>query len=210
MPMFISDVAHFKDQSIYTAHFFGTRISVTVTDSASVVNDWLTTTISLRRHFLRRLIVGLGVQWNPRYSGYIPAHTLQLCIGTRCLIFQLSLANQTPSELRSFLLDTDYTFVGLWNGGDNRRLMASGHDLEVHRLLDMRNYVENDRGESLARVSVEEIVEEVLGFEGVRLDYDISMSAWDDDYLSNEQVLQACIDAHVSFLIGKQLRAWNL
>ncbi|OAY56155.1 uncharacterized protein LOC110612370 [Manihot esculenta] len=199
--------SHPCDFRLYSVQFFDTPIEVTVTSSATVVRKWLRTTLFLRRRYLGRLVVGLGVQWTPPNTA---ADTLQLCVGSRCLIIQLSLAATVPLILRRFLLDSNTTFVGIWNGSDEKKLWMTEHELRVHRLVDLRRYVRTRDGESLARASVERIVEEHLGYKGVRLERDISMSDWDVENLSYEQVLQACIDAHVAFEIGKDLRAWEL
>lgn len=196
--------------SSYKVDFFGTPIDVTVTSSSSVVRKWIRTTLFLRRDYIGRLVVGVGVQWTPWNGNEPPADTLQLCVGTRCLIFRLSLATTVPLILRRFLLDRDNTFVGIWNGSDEKKLQMSEHELRLHRLLDLRRYISTDYGGSLARASVERIVEECLGYEGVRLEKDISMSDWGNEDLSYEQILQACVDAYVAFEIGKNLRAWEL
>lgn len=195
---------------LFTVNFFGSAISVIVTASASVVKKWLKTTLYLvcRRYLFDRVVICVGVQWNPS-NGNNSADTLQLCVSTRCLIFQLSQSDTVPLLLRRFLLEPNNTLVGLWNGADAKKLLMTEHELRVHKLLDLRRYVESKDGESLARASVERIVEECLGFEGVRLERDISMSDWDDEDLSDEQVLQAFVDAYVPFEIGRNLRAWS-
>ncbi|KAI9081157.1 hypothetical protein K1719_036916 [Acacia pycnantha] len=43
---------------------------------------------------------------------------------------------------------------------------------------------------------MERIVEEYLGVRGVPISREISMSNWDDEYLSDDQVLQITLDAH--------------
>ncbi|KAJ9181781.1 hypothetical protein P3X46_005839 [Hevea brasiliensis] len=198
------------DHRLFIVDFFGTAIDVTVTLSASVARKWLYTTLFLRRRYKGRLVVGVGVQWTPWNGNDPPADTLQLCVGTRCLIFQLSLADTVPRILRRFLLNPSITFVGIWNGSDEKKLLMSVHELSIHRLLDLRKYVLTDDGESLDRASVERIVKECLGYEGVRLEKHISMSDWGDEDLSYGQILQACVDSYVAFEIGKKLHAWKL
>ncbi|XP_050214064.1 uncharacterized protein LOC126665336 [Mercurialis annua] len=200
------------NRRMHTVNFFGHNISVTVTSSASVVRKWLSATIFHRRSYVGKLVVGVGVQWYPYKDNRdsAGADTLQLCVGCRCLIFQLTAATTVPRFLRRFLMDRRNTFVGIHNGSDEVMLMRSDHALQIHRLLDLRRYVESEDGESLVQASVERIVEERLGYYGVGLDHDISMSEWDNNVLSDDQVLQACVKAHVAFRIGKDLRAWNL
>lgn len=64
-------------------------------------------------------------------------------------------------------------------------------------------------GESLHLSPIEIIVEKCLGLD-VKFDREISRSDWNNYNLSREQILQACVDAHVSFLLGKDLKAWEL
>ncbi|TKY72478.1 DNA repair endonuclease [Spatholobus suberectus] len=67
----------------------------------------------------------------------------------------------------------------------------------------------DDNGESLARASVDEIVGKCLGFR-VEQRREISVSEWYDDYLSDDQVAYATVDAYCAFLIGRNIRAWQL
>ncbi|RAL48651.1 hypothetical protein DM860_000971 [Cuscuta australis] len=194
----------------HTVDFFSAEISVTVTKNPSVVRKWISTTLYLRnrRHQFGRLVVGVGVQWNPSNGNDPPADTLQLCVGSRCLIFQLCHARTIPLILRRFLRDESNTFVRIWNAADAKKLYME-HELEIHGLLDLRRYVATEEGASLLRSPVETIVSECLGFDGVRLDNEISVSDWDDRYLSLAQVRQATVKAYVAFQIGKKERAWR-
>ncbi|KAK7332668.1 hypothetical protein VNO80_29423 [Phaseolus coccineus] len=196
---------------VYTVNIDGDRVIVTVTASAAVVRRWLSTTLHLRRHqvFLKRLVVGLGVQWTP--GGSDPsADTLQLCVGHRCLIFQLARAKSVPRKLRTFLNHSSHIFVGFWNHSDRRKLEHSEHCLDMCRdPLDLRYYAETENDDDLIQDSVEEIVEKCLGYE-VEQRKDISMSGWYKKYLSNDQVVYATVDAYCAFLVGKNSRVWNV
>ncbi|MCI34765.1 3-5 exonuclease/nucleic acid binding protein, partial [Trifolium medium] len=102
----IVDRKRFNTHDVYTVNLHGNEIKVTVTAVASVVRKWLHSALFFRRRYIRqnRLIVGLGVQWSPG-AGILdpPADTLQLCIGRRCLIFQLAHATYVPKNLQNFL-----------------------------------------------------------------------------------------------------------
>ncbi|AAG51007.1 hypothetical protein; 73797-74486 [Arabidopsis thaliana] len=105
----------------------------------------------------------------------------------------------------------DYTFVGVWNSQDARKLERSRHQLEIDDLLDLRKYVEDSSGRrSMRGCSFEVIVEECLGYRGVRLDREISMSDWSAYELCDDQILQASIDAHVCFKLGVKYRLWKV
>ncbi|KAG7624950.1 Ribonuclease H-like superfamily [Arabidopsis thaliana x Arabidopsis arenosa] len=140
-----------------------------------------------------------------------PADTLQLCVGNRCIIIQLSHCDRVPRVLHNFLAYPDYTFVGVWNSQDARKLERSRHQLEIDDLLDLRKYVEDSSGRrSMRGCSFEVIVEECLGYRGVRLDREISMSDWSAYELCDDQILQASIDAHVCFKLGVKYRLWKV
>ncbi|KAL1204776.1 hypothetical protein V5N11_017385 [Cardamine amara subsp. amara] len=143
------------------------------------------------------------------YSDH-PADTLQLCVDNRCLIIQLSNCDYVPDELRSFLADPGTTFVGVWNNKDAEKLAESSHQLEIGELLDIRHYVRDSEGRSLRGCSFEVIVEECMGYQGVRLDPDISMSDWSVYYLHHDQILQASLDAYVCFQLGVWVRLWEV
>lgn len=198
-----------SEQRVFAVNLHETRITVTVTANASVARRWIHATRYFYRSFLDRLVVGLGVQWTPGPRDN-PADTLQLCVGRRCLIYQLAQADYVPRALRTFLLNPCYTFVGFWNHSDRRRLEISEYDLQMLRdPLDLRIYAETNDGESLAKAPVEEIIEECLGYSGVELKRQVSLSDWDDEFLSDDQVLQATLDARCAFLIGKNIKAWR-
>ncbi|KAL1320764.1 hypothetical protein HN51_065467 [Arachis hypogaea] len=188
------------------------HVSVTVTSTASVVRKWISTTLFLHRRFLHksRLVVGLGVQWTPcATERHPPADTLQLCVGCRCLIFQLAHANAAPRNLRGFLLDHRVTFAGFWNHSDRRKLENSWLGLRMRTdPVDLRLCTETDGGCSLKGASVNTIVEECLGFE-VEQRKEIGISDWDEEFLSHEQVEYATVDAHCAFLIARDSKVWN-
>ncbi|XP_039827128.1 uncharacterized protein LOC120688827 [Panicum virgatum] len=93
-----------------TVRVAGSPIQTTVTTRPAIVRRWVYGTLWLQRRRLRSssgLTVGLGVQWAPPFHR-LPAGDeprpgmLQLCVGNRCLIFQLALAggDAVPQILR--------------------------------------------------------------------------------------------------------------
>ncbi|KAK4257878.1 hypothetical protein QN277_007409 [Acacia crassicarpa] len=180
------------NQRCFMVTFDGTGIFITVTHTADVVEHWITMANTLRGEFPGRFPVGLGVQWTPG-DGDPPADTLQLCVDSQCLVYQLSNSPRVPDSLQEFLMNPGNIFVGLWNHRDRWKLSISGHRLRMLRdPLDMANYVE-----------------EYLGIPGVPISQKICMSVWRDEYLNYEQVLQVTLDAHFAFVIGGDIRAWE-
>ncbi|XP_010468139.1 PREDICTED: uncharacterized protein LOC104748154 [Camelina sativa] len=139
-----------------------------------------------------------------------PADTLQLCVGNKCLIIQLRCCDEVPNSLRSFLTDPERTFVGVCNSQDARKLARSSHELEIGELVDVMQHVNDSRGMSMEISSFEEIVEECMGYQGVRLDPDISMSDWTVYDLYDDQILQASLVAYVCHELGVRARLWQV
>ncbi|XWS53493.1 hypothetical protein CRYUN_Cryun10bG0006000 [Craigia yunnanensis] len=193
----------------FTVTFFSDPITTTVTATPSVVRSWLFKVLRLHRIRRNRLVVGLGVQWNPSFSIDHPqAATLQLCIGRQCLIFQLRYATQVPLSLRRFLADPRNTFVGVWNHSDEAMLLRSKHGLSVSRLVDARDVAAERSGMS-RQLSMEKLAKIFLGADEVKKPKRVGVSAWDTRWLSLEQVQYACVDAYVSFELGKAFKVWN-
>ncbi|XP_058076687.1 uncharacterized protein LOC131225224 [Magnolia sinica] len=186
-------------------------IITTVTSTPAVVRSWIYHTCRIHGFRLHKLVVGLGVQWRPvgRYRNWSRAATLQLCVGHRCLIFQLVYVHSVPQALRKFLANTNITFVGIWNNLDAKYLQRD-HGLYVHDLLDLRSCVgETDGRWDLKQASMGTLALEFLGISGLDKDTTVGRSDWEALLLDDDQVLYACTDAFVSFEIGKRLRLWE-
>lgn len=56
---------------------------------------------------------------------------------------------------------------------------------------------------------METLAEFLLGFEEVKKPTGIGRSDWEAFWLSKEQVQYACVDAFLSFSMGKVLHVWN-
>lgn len=200
----------FGNAEMFYVGLHGSIIIVTVTAAASAVRKWIRDVLYWNYLDRSQLVVGMGVQWTP-VGEDPPADTLQLCVGHRCLIYQLAHTDYVPMLLRRFLMNPDHIFVGFWNHSDARKLLNCRFQLTMwSEPLDLRHFVATSDGESLNRASVEEIVEQWLGLVGVRMDREISMSHWGEMFLSHNQILQACLDAHCAFLIGESLGPWEI
>ncbi|MED6158188.1 hypothetical protein PIB30_030471 [Stylosanthes scabra] len=173
---------------------------------------WISTKLFLHRRHLHasRLVVGLGVQWTPSFKDDDPpADTLQLCVGSRCLVFHLTHANAAPRSLRDFLLDHRVTFAGFWNYLDRRKLEICRFNLGMRtEPVDLRHYARTENGFSLRQASVCRIVKECLGFD-IEKRRKIGLGEWDGEYLSDEQVEYASVDPHCAFLLARDFRIWN-
>ncbi|CAE5967001.1 unnamed protein product [Arabidopsis arenosa] len=235
----IRTIGIYATQKKYSVDFFGEEFTVTVTPDPSVIGQWIHDVLFHSRLSSHPLVVGVGVQWTPSgyhpasppvsyrsdsspdsyrsdsppvfYSSDPPADTLQLCVGKRCIIIQLFHCERVPQVLRNFLADRDYTFVGVWNSQDAGKLERSRHQLEIAELLDLRKYVSDSTGRRTMRgCSFEEIVEENLGHQGVRLDPQVSMSDWRVYDLGYDQILQASIDVYACCQLAILDHLWEV
>ncbi|XP_022874050.1 Werner Syndrome-like exonuclease isoform X2 [Olea europaea var. sylvestris] len=194
--------------NLYDVNFFGYIIETLVTHDPTMVSQWLSDIESLNHHSHHRLVIGLDLEWRPNNRFYKnPVATLQLCVGRRCLIYQLIHSSHIPSPLVDFLSNQNYTFVGIGIESDLRKLEedygfgynANAVDL---RKLAADKYqmkeLKNAGLKSLARFVLEKEVEKPKN---------VTLSRWDYPWLTPVQVQYACVDAFVSYEIGRVLNA---
>jgi hypothetical protein len=184
----VSDRQSFTNHTKMTVNLYGTKITVTVTASASVVDEWIQTTLFLGTKFLRLRLLVVGLSIDP------DADTLQLCVGRRCLIFQLSRADCVPPSLRCFLL----------NDWHDRMLRSSKHCLKMYIGSMDLGWIDA----AFDNCSVEEIIHKCLGF-NVELREDIRTSNWSQEILSDDQILYASVEAYCAFAVGIDRRVWH-
>ncbi|KAL6647645.1 hypothetical protein ACP70R_015082 [Stipagrostis hirtigluma subsp. patula] len=188
----------------YTVRLADRRVAALATARPADARRWVATTRWLHAGLLRRgrLVVGLGVQWNPPRAPLLGAApepaALQLCVGHRCLVFHLARADAVPEALYHFLADPRVTFVGSGSAYDSRILwvhyglyVACGHELRA--LAGMGN------------ASMEDMADRFLGYPGVKKPRDVAMGDWHAPRLSPDQVQYACVDAYLAFRLGVHL-----
>lgn len=187
----------------YDVHFFGDSIHTTVTYDPDIVSQWISDLEPDNR------IVGLDVEWRPCFNRNTqnPAATLQLCVGRRCLIFQLIHAPTVPSSLVGFLSNPNYTFVGVgikFDLGKIEKDYGFGMDAKI---VDLRSLAAQvyDRVE-LKNSGVKGLTKVVLEKE-VNKPRRVTMSRWDKQWLKPDQVQYACLDAFVCYEMGRILNA---
>ncbi|ESQ47348.1 hypothetical protein EUTSA_v10028212mg [Eutrema salsugineum] len=197
-PPSIRAIPRYYTHEIFFVDFFGDELIVTVTSTPSVIKRWIRDVVFIHRRSssYHPLVVGVGVQWthaghySPRPKNYWP-----------------------PRQIHSsyaFLRNSESTFVGVWNHHDAKILKRCRHQLEIGQLLDVKRYVIDSECKSLRGRSFEKIVETCMGYQGVRLDRQISKSDWSVDNLCLGQILQASLDAFVCFKLGVSARLWEV
>ncbi|KAJ1285287.1 hypothetical protein BS78_03G269100 [Paspalum vaginatum] len=181
-------------------------IRTTLTDSGDVVDWWLDEIYRVHRRRLHRLVVGLDVEWRPSFSPYVvpPVALLQVCVGRRCLVFQILHADYIPDALFDFFSDDRFTFVGVGIQGDVAKL-RNDYELEVRRAVDLRGLAASQLGNpELRAAGLQALVWEVMGVK-MEKPYYVRVSAWDARRLSQSQLMYACADAFASFEVGRSL-----
>ncbi|XP_047326838.1 Werner Syndrome-like exonuclease [Impatiens glandulifera] len=197
---------------LYTVNFYDDSILTTVTHTPSIVENWISEMEFFHRRRLNRLIIGLDVEWRPmfgRHSPYSPVATIQLCIGHRCLIFQLIYASYIPDSLIEFLNNPNYTFVGVGIENDVKKL-ENDYQLGIEPSIVDLAELAADRcdDDEFLYAGLKKLTSMVLDLDVVK-PRRITLSRWDDLYLSDKQVQYACIDAFLSFEIGRVLKAYD-
>ncbi|KAM3355842.1 Werner Syndrome-like exonuclease [Capsicum galapagoense] len=131
---------------IYKVTFYGDQIGVTVTKDATVVNEWILQTM----HIHGGGLVGLDIEWLPCFNPEEnhPVALLQLCVGRRCLLFQLLHKDAIPVFLVNFLRDPNFKFVGVGVKGDAEKLLRD-HRLFVVNTLDLNGLALSVYGEEV-------------------------------------------------------------
>ncbi|KAI0528895.1 hypothetical protein KFK09_001438 [Dendrobium nobile] len=180
-------------------------IKTTLTSSGDEVDCWISDILRIHRRRLSRLIVGIDLEWRPSYSRYQnPIALLQVCVGRRCLIFKLLFADYIPTSLAEFLADLRFTFVGVGVKADADRL-ANEKGLYVSNAVDLRDLANEMMGPNdMKQKGLAGLAREVMGVFLNKPKY-VTMSQWDQFYLSMDQIMYACVDAFVSFEIGRRL-----
>jgi ribonuclease D len=190
---------------VCNVRFEGNVITTTVTASGAAVESWLDEILSVHRRRLHKLVVGLDVEWRPSFSrAYSKTAILQLCVGRRCLIFQLLHADYVPNTLDEFLSDPDYTFVGVGVAADVERL-ENDYDLEVANAEDLAELAAKEMGRpDLRNAGLQGIARAVMDAHVEKPQW-VRTGPWDASSLSDEQIEYATIDAFVSFEVGRML-----
>lgn len=192
----------------HTVRFSTQIIDTTVTNEASGAEDWIRTVRAA--HSGGRIIVGLDCEWKPQYSRW--AHnkvaTLQLCVGNKCLILQLFHMDYIPQSVKDFLNGDDVILVGVGVDGDATKLrndygVVCGEFMDLDQLCRDFLALLGQR-----HLGLKGYAREVLGL-NMEKPKRVTMSNWEVRSLSEAQVQYACIDAYVSYRLGRKVLGRN-
>lgn len=195
-----SDLKSSNTFGVYDVNFYEHRIETTVTNAAAVVDRWIAEVVRIHRHKFGNLI-GLDIEW---YHIEQNVHILQLCIGRRCLVFQIHHATVIPQSLAWFLGNPKFTFVGVGIKDDVEKLNKY-HGLRVACIMDLHTVAASKFPDmNMHRLGLKAMARELLK-KDMKKPQRVTFSRWDDRFLSAEQIEYACIDAFVSFNLGMLL-----
>ncbi|KAK6120439.1 hypothetical protein DH2020_045817 [Rehmannia glutinosa] len=195
----------YHTHNTYSVFFFGDNIFTTVTHDPAIVSNWISTVKSVNRG---TLIVGLDVEWRPCFIANRqrnPVATIQICVGNRCLIYQIIHSPFIPQSLTDFLSDDNCTFVGVGVKQDLEKLNEDygiGSHARAMELGWLAADVYDRKG--LKYAGLKQLANLVLGKE-MQKPKRVTLSNWASSWLMDKQVRYACLDAFVSFEIGRNL-----
>ncbi|XP_026437699.1 Werner Syndrome-like exonuclease [Papaver somniferum] len=209
-------------QDVYSVTVNGAPINTVVTKDAATVDHWIEQIYSdyketledcAKKDSTKRFLVALDVEWKPaafasKYD-YPPVAILKLCVGgDRCLIFQILRSFQFPKSLHRFLDDDNLRFVGVGIEDVAFRL-ENEFNLCVKRAVDLRDLVAEKyprmEDEFIQILDLMELAKVVFRFREIERPKDVSLSNWNQKYLTREQIMYAVVDPYVSSRIGDQL-----
>ncbi|XP_016498347.1 3'-5' exonuclease-like [Nicotiana tabacum] len=194
---------------LYEVMLDDVEIETAVTHDPGSVSAWIKKIEISNESRLHRLIVGLDIEWLPNFTATAnnPVATIQLCVGKSCLIYQILHSTKIPRRLRNFLQNDDYRFVGVGIKSDVKKLWDD-YGVDVLNTVDLREWaaVELEKKE-LRTAGLKDLAKEIVGIEIVK-PKSVTMSAWDQRWLSPKQICYACLDAYLSFEVGRLLSAW--
>ncbi|KAK4782418.1 hypothetical protein SAY86_016520 [Trapa natans] len=139
--MAYEQTANFQPRTAtYRVKFAGRNISTEVTNEASVIVTWVRRISSM--YAGKPMVVGLDVEWKPHELSWMSnkSATLQLCIDEECLIIQLFYVDRIPDELKNFLMDANFIFVGIEEVGQDaaKQSQRDCYGLNYRSLYDIR------------------------------------------------------------------------
>ncbi|XP_016497068.1 3'-5' exonuclease-like [Nicotiana tabacum] len=192
----------------YLVPFYESQIEITVTKEATIVDHWILQTVHTPRRRLHKLLIGLNIKWlpcsKPEDEDEHSVALLQLCVGDRCLIFQLLHRDFIPQSFIDFLIDPNNTFVGIGVEGDVEKLLCD-HGLYVANTVDLNKLALLTYEEEVyGKMGLKRMAKAVLG-KVMEKPEDVTLSKWDAENLSCEQIEYGAIDVFVSFELGKNL-----
>ncbi|CAJ1931951.1 unnamed protein product [Sphenostylis stenocarpa] len=184
--------------SSYTVFYDELSIETTVTNESNTVEQWISST-----NVKKQRVVGLDTEWMRVEKGKMKVAILQLCIENKCLIIQLFCMNKIPQSLRNFLMDSTLEFAGVGVMND-MNMLEKNYGLKCNKGIDVAVLAKKRWPNRISSASLKYLAKELLGLE-MEKSKAVCTSDWKSKKLTETQVEYACIDAYVSYKIGKMI-----
>lgn len=180
------------------------EIMTLATSRPENIREWLQ---KYDYYYDREVIVGLDVEWQPKTREQIP-ETLQLCIGTDCIVIQVrqldNFGQLEYSDLQEFVANSSFIFSGVGIKGDITRLERY-YNLQFHdRVFELKGAAKRRGCKYGNRYSLESLAQSIGQLDFVK-DRAMAMSDWGKHNLSYEQIGYAARDAFVSCHVAEKL-----
>ncbi|KAJ1689629.1 hypothetical protein LUZ63_013784 [Rhynchospora breviuscula] len=188
-------------------------IKTTVTSSGRVVSKWINDILHFRRPFNDVIDLVIGLHTTECCSDGLhgtseenPLALLQLCVGHRCLIFQLNHCDSIPRELTELFLNKRVNFVG-------DRIYFAIRKLDKEYGLKMESYG-GDLSDLTSRrvgrpgmtcLDKQEVLWEAMEIMRVEKPSSAICSDWGSPVLTPDQIEYAALDAFTSYELGQRL-----
>ncbi|KAG4968101.1 hypothetical protein AAZX31_12G134700 [Glycine max] len=187
--------------SMYLVSCDGLTIETTITDKSGIVDKWIQVVSST--YAGKQRIVGLDTEWTTAKKPKMKVAILQLCIENKCLIIQLFHMDNIPQSLRSFLMDSNFEFVGVGVIND-LRMLKNDYGLECNKGIDVSLLAKEKWPHRISSGALKYLAKELVGLE-MEKSKAVCTSEWQSKELTQTQIEYACIDAYASFKIGKMI-----
>ncbi|GKE54259.1 Werner syndrome-like exonuclease, partial [Tanacetum coccineum] len=159
----------------YLVKYDGKTIETTVTNQGAVAEEWVSE-ILLVHSDNKNPVVGLDIKWDDSPDELVSnkCSVLLLCIETKCLILQLLYMDTIPETIKSFLMNSKFTFMGV---NEVMSKLVSEYGLHCANTEDIRMTIKKPGN-------------------------DERLNKWAARVLNEKQVLYACNLAYVSYKIA--------
>jgi ribonuclease D len=197
-----------KTHNKYDVFFHSDIIHTMITNRPFMVDKWLSSIKPYENN--NSFLVGLDVEclFINRHGVSPPAAVLQLCIGGECLVFQILHAPFVPKSLVAFLGNENNKFVGVGIKEDVDKLLRD-FSLPVVNFVDLRDLATEKLGEKAMKFAgLKTLALRVLDKE-IEKPKKITLSDWGRFPLTVKQVQYACVDAFISFEVGRLLLGFD-
>ncbi|KAK1273233.1 hypothetical protein QJS04_geneDACA022295 [Acorus gramineus] len=200
----------YYSETDFIVHFFDVaHIATVVTASSAQASLWVNQFLyayqddnnTTNTDDPTRFLVGLDVEWKSEIGHEDnPVAVLQLCVDQRCLMFQILCCDAIPNALLNFLSDTRFTFTGSKIHEKVQRLISDynvrvGNIMEIRTLLEERAY--------LRRAELR-LARDILIWK-MQNQWSVQLGNWDEERLSLEQIMYACLVAFLPFETARRL-----